>query len=268
MAKKQKGSRVKEILSTSRDAEGEITSFWQSIQEKPWHYGIGTAVIVAAILITVGYQQHTAKAKQELYTTYVKALEAGEPAEQAKQLEAVAAAGAASPEIVYMLGETALKAGEYDKAKAAFERLRQEFPDARHVPDAVEALGFIAQENEDYEGALKAYNEIIEKWPQSFAARRQPLNIARVREAQGDVAAAVQAYQDQTLQFPGSSVAQEAEAARAEVGRRVLRKTDRKSAAQPQAGRPAGRLTAADADAPALSPSEIDAPATDQPTTR
>ncbi len=41
-----------------------------------------------------------------------------------------------------------------------------------------------------------------------------------------------------------------------------------RSAAQPQAGRPAGRLTAADADAPALSPSEIDAPATDQPTTR
>lgn len=222
MAKKQKGSRakgsrVKEILSTSQSAEIEIKTLWHSILEKPWHYGIGLAVIVLALLFSIGYQQHTAKAKRDLYTRYARALEAGEPAEQARQLEAAAAKGSASPEVLYMLGETALKAGEYDKATAAFERLRQEFSGDKHVPDAVEAIGFIAQENEDYDGALKAYTEIVEKWPQSFAARRQPLNIARVREAQGELADAVQAYEDQTYQFPGSSVAQESEAALARL---------------------------------------------------
>jgi TolA-binding protein len=217
MAKKNKGSRVKEILSTSRDAEGEITSLWQTLQEKPWHYGIGTAVIIAAILFTVGYQQHTASSARELYTTYARALEAEEPAEQAKQLEAAIAAGALSPETLYMMGESALKAGEHEKAKSAFERLRQEYPDSRFLPDAVEAGGFMAEEAEDYDGALKAYNEIIEKWPQSFAARRQPLNIGRVHEARGDLAAAVQAYQDQTGQFPGSGVAQEADMALARL---------------------------------------------------
>ena len=218
MAKKKESTRVKEALSTSQhDAEGELTSLWQNIQEKPWMYGLGTTVVIAAILFTIGYQQYSKSANRETYTTYAKALEAEGPAEQAEELESAASTNPAAPEILYMMGESAIKAGEYDKAKSALERLRQEHPESRFVPDAVEALGFIAQENEDFEAALKAYNEITEKWPLSFAARRQPLNIARVYQAQGNLEAAIEAYRDQSEQFPDSSVAKEAEAALAEL---------------------------------------------------
>ncbi len=221
MAKRKKSKRVDEILSTSRrparsvspDAEGEIASLWESIQEKPWHYGIGTAVIIAAVLFAVGYRQYTRSAERVVYTAYAQALEAHEPAEQAEKLEAAAAEGAVSHEVLYMMAESAIKAGEYDKAKAAFERLRAEYPNSRFVPDAVEGLGFIAQENEQYETALEAYNEVLEKWPQSFAARRQALNIARLHEERGDLEQAVAAYEEQTLVFPGSHAAMEAGAA-------------------------------------------------------
>ncbi len=211
MARKYKSSRVKEILKTSRHAEEEISSLWHSIREKPWQYGIGTAVVVAALLFTVGYQQHTKASNRTNYTAYAKAIEAEDPAGQEKELESAVAAGMSTPEVLYMMGETAIKAGEYDKAKSALERLRQEHPESKFVPDAVEAIGFIAQEAEDYDAALKAYNEVSEKWPQSFAARRQALNLARVYEAQGNLEGAVKAYQDQTRQFPNSSVAKEAE---------------------------------------------------------
>ena len=217
MAKYKKSKRVKEVLSTSRHAEEEINSLWHNIQERPWYYGSVVAIVLAAVIFTVGYQQYTRASNQALYTAYAKALEAEEPAKQIEELESTVDEQAPAPEVLYMMGESAIKTGDYEKAKSALERLRQEHPDYAFVPSAVEALGFIAQENEDYEAALKAYNEVSEKWPQSFAARRQPLNIARVYEAQGDLAAAVKAYQDQTQQFPDYSASQEAEAALARL---------------------------------------------------
>ena len=120
-------------------------------------------------------------------------------------------------EVIYMAAETAYKAGQYDKAKASFERLRNDFKSSTFTPDAVEGLGYIAENSKDYDAAATYYKEVQTAWSDSFAARRQPMNIARVEEQRGKFAEAIAAYNEQLQLFPGSSLEQEAKAALARL---------------------------------------------------
>jgi tetratricopeptide (TPR) repeat protein len=99
-----------------------------------------------------------------------------------------------------------------DKAKAAFERFRSEYPDSPNLPDAVEGLGFIAEQKGDADAALAYYREVASKWASSFAARCQPSNVARIEEQRGNFKAALEAYREQVTTFPGSHLAEDAQA--------------------------------------------------------
>lgn len=177
------------------------------ISENPLFFiGAVLFVIVAAIagwLIRV-YQT---SANQEFATEYARALDAEDEAAVITALEPLANE---KQEALYMLGETAFAAGELEKAKDAFTRIRQEHPDSPFVPDAVEGLGFIAENNGDYDEAKRQYQDVLDNWPESFAAKRQQLNIGRCEEAAGNTEAAIDAYRAQTLAFPNSRVANRA----------------------------------------------------------
>ena len=64
---------------------------------------------------------------------------------------------------LHRLGWAAFHAQEYDKAKAAFLKLRQEHPESPFVAEAVEGVGLIAEQGADLQEALTRYREILEQ---------------------------------------------------------------------------------------------------------
>jgi len=184
------------------------------VKENPVMYGAGAALVALAILAGLIFRVSGTSGARSQMTQLASAVTTDSPALRVTELEPLAEGkGELSPEALYLLGESAFEAKDYGRAREAFERLREEFPDSPYVPNAVEGLGYVSENAERYEEALAAYEEIVEKWPQSFARRRQHLNIARCHErleAPGEAAAAYQAHLDQ---FPGTSFEGEARAA-------------------------------------------------------
>ncbi len=185
-----------------------------SIKENPVVYIVGGAFIVLCALAGLLYNVGVAGKEEAVAAQLAEALKTEDPALRAAELERMADdAGSLTPDVLYLWGETAFDAEDFGKARAAFERLRTEYPESTHTPDAVEGLGFIAENEENYQQALATYKEVIEKWPGSFAGRRQELNIGRCEERLGNLEEAINSYQSQMVVFPGSHVAASAETA-------------------------------------------------------
>lgn len=211
-AKKRKKKALEEIEEAPKKND------WQAlvayVRENPVLSTVGTAFVLLCILAGLLYRANTTASEKEICSQYARALNIGGVALRAAQLAPLAETSSRwTPEAVYMMGEAAYGARDFEKAKTAFMRVRQEFPEARFTPDAVEGLGYIAENEEDYEGALAYYQEIHEKWPNSFAGVHQDLNIARCQERLGNLAEAVQAYQVQVDVFPDSTAATDAQQA-------------------------------------------------------
>lgn len=193
---------------------GDVRDLWDHMQANPLLYAAGVAVVLLSIAAGLYYRASSELRQRDTMTQYAKALENEDAAARVTALEPLTAGKTnEAPQALYMLGESAYEARQYDKAKAAYERLRAEFPDSPHVPDAVEGLGFIAENAGDVQGALAIYKEVLEKWPATFAGRRQNFNIGRCQEALGDFKAAKDAYDAQLTAFAGSSVYDDAKAA-------------------------------------------------------
>jgi len=208
------GKKPVKSLFDEKAHQDDLTQLLHDVQERPLLYGGIAVFLVVCLLAGFLYKANREAGREDVMTAYAKALDKEEPADQFAALEPLAqAAGKKNDEVVYIAGETAYRAGQYDKAKAAFERLRTEFKDSPYAPDAVEGLGAIAENAKDYDGALAFYKEVRDTWGTSFAARRQPSNIAKLEERRGRPADAVAAYREQLQVFPGSTLAGEANAA-------------------------------------------------------
>ncbi|NIA14167.1 MAG: tetratricopeptide repeat protein [Nitrospiraceae bacterium] len=214
MATKAKQNRKKaDVLDHPRDM-GDWGKLIDQVKENPVLYGACAAFVVLCIVATVLYRMRGETGRREEMTEFARAVGSEEPGTRVAELEAISGGKSASGvRALYMLGEAAYEAKEYDKAKEAFERLRQEFPEAPSVPDAVEGLGSIAENADDYAGAIAAYTEILEKWPNSVAARRQQINIGRCYEELEQFGEAVAAYQAQLERVADSVFNAQAETA-------------------------------------------------------
>ncbi|MBN2307889.1 MAG: tetratricopeptide repeat protein [Candidatus Hydrogenedentes bacterium] len=247
--KRKKKTTHEELLEQG----GDLDTLTKSIQENPVAYGIALVFIMAVVAAGLLYRAHSVARDTDLATEYAQALENEEDEAVVAALEPVAESrGTITPHAVYMLGEAAFRSNDYDKARAAFERVRLEFPDSDFVPDAVEGLGFIAEAQGDTQTALDRYREILDNWPGSFTARRQQLNIGRVLEGLGNAADAVVAYREQVSAFPESHVAEQAREA-----------LDRLNRAHPELFEPpavAEAPPAAEADAAASQPGDAEEP--------
>ncbi len=207
-------------LFDEKPKQDDFTQLLADVKERPLMYG-GIAVFLLVCLLAGFLWRASAVAKRkDVVTAYAQALDKQEPAERLAALEPLTQGIAKnSDEVIYLAAETAYKAGQYDKAKASFERLRNEFKSSPFTPDAVEGLGYIAENTKDYDAAVTYYKDVQTTWSDSFAARRQPMNIARVEEQRGKLAEAIAAYNEQLQLFPGSSLAEEASAALARLGK-------------------------------------------------
>ena len=221
MAAAKTKKKGKSLFDDQPKAKGDLAALVEQVKENPALY-IGAAVFIVACLVAgVLYRAHREAVERDLYSAYAAALDKEDPAERLAALEPLLdknGPSAAMAEIVYVTGETAYWAKDYEKAKSLYERVRTEFPDSEYVPNAVEGLAYIEEDVGDYDNAFSTYQEITQKWPTSFAARRQPLNVARVEEKRGNLDAAIQSYREQTTMFPDSNVAREAQAALDRLG--------------------------------------------------
>lgn len=184
-----------------------------SVRENPWAYLGGLLFVIAVIVIVVIFRQVSERQVRKENSALAQALSEEDPTLRLDRLTKLAASDSVTDEAVYMLGETAFDAQNYDQARQAFERVRDQYPQSQYVPTAVEGLADIAFESGDYDAALQRYQEIRDRWPTSFAARRQPLNIGRTYEKLNRPEDAITAYQEQVTAFAGSVTASMAEQA-------------------------------------------------------
>ncbi|MBI4560282.1 MAG: tetratricopeptide repeat protein [Candidatus Hydrogenedentes bacterium] len=214
MATKKSKKRIQEILEHSPKQKNDVIALLQHVRENPVLYATSTLFVLLAALAGLLYRVSAATKERTALTEYARALKSEDPKLRTTALEQVPASkGKLAAEVLYMTGEAAYQEGDYEKAKAAFERARNEYPDSPYAPDAMEGLGYIAENQEKYEDALALYKGIQEKWPASFTARRQSMNSARCQEHLGRLPEAVESYRQQVDAFPGSHLAQDAQAA-------------------------------------------------------
>ncbi len=188
------------------------------VRENPLLAGAAVGVVALILLAGLMLRVNASAADRKIMTEYAKALEQEDAAAQVTALEPLAQKGGRwTAEIVYMLGEAAVRAQQYDKAGAAFNRVKTEFGTSEYAPRAAEGLAFLEENKGNADAALAGYKEVMEKWSTTFVGRCQWLNIARVQEGKGDLKAAVEAYQAQAKGFPDSGVASKAEEALARL---------------------------------------------------
>jgi predicted negative regulator of RcsB-dependent stress response len=199
-------------------AEAEVTrSDWhalvESVRDHPWAY-IGGVAFVGVVMVTVAVSRQMSERHHRYENSELaRALSNEELPLRLDALKRVAASDEVTDEAVYLLGETAFDAENYDEARAAFERVRDEFSQSQYVPTAVEGLADIEAQQGNFENAAKLYQDIRDRWPTSFAARRQLFNIGRMNEKLGKLDEAITAYREQTTAFAESTVASEAQQA-------------------------------------------------------
>lgn len=182
------------------------------VQMNPWPYIGGIGFVLLVLVVTGFYRVSQASAYNTAADEFARALDLEGPAERATALGALAEEGTPlTARALYMQGEAALEAGDSEGAKAAFTKVREQFPDFKFVPESVEGLALITEDAGNFSAARGLYEEVVAKWPNSPAAKRQPFNIARCLEAEGQMAQAVERYRDQLEVFPGSSIAARAQ---------------------------------------------------------
>lgn len=184
-----------------------VLALGDHMKENPFLYLGGLAFVVAVSLVAGLYQASEIDNAKGEATALVRALAEEEPAARAAALESLASEGTVlGAAALYLHGEEAIKARDFDTARTSFERLRMEHPNYEFTPDAVEGLGYMEEEEHRYEAALNFYQEVMDKWAGSFAARRQPFNLGHCQERLERFEDAISSYQMQIQTFPGSAV--------------------------------------------------------------
>lgn len=189
------------------------------VRDNPLLYGAVAAFVLMCILVAITFNLNAKTRDRRIMTQYAEAvLNEGDPAEILAKIEPVAGQDSRwNAETLYMMGETAIRAQEYDKAEEAMKQVREKFPESEYAPRAVATLAFLAENRGETENALAAYREVMEKWSGTFTARRLHYEAARLEEQLGNLENAKTAYETQIEVFPSSKVAEKAQEALARL---------------------------------------------------
>lgn len=202
-------------VTTSQDTLQRTLAY---ARENPLIVGAAAGVVVLILLAGWLFRMTASIADEEIMTRYAKALENEDAPAQVTELEALAQEGGRwTAEVLYMLGEAAIRAQQYDKSEQAFKRVTAEYGTTEYAPRAAEGLAFLEENKGNADAALAGYKGVMDTWPNTFAGRCQWYNIARVQESKGDFKAAVEAYQAQIKGFPDSHISERSEEALARL---------------------------------------------------
>jgi tetratricopeptide (TPR) repeat protein len=183
-------------------------------QDHPMWYVGGVLFVVFCVVAGLLIRESRKEADKRITSSYVEASIETDPAARLTKLEAAAKdAGEWTPEVTYVMGETAIQAQQYDKAKAAFETVRDKFAKSDFADRAVSGLAFLEENAGNLDGAIKTYEQLAKDYPTGFATKLAPYEIGRLQEEQGRLPEAIKAYQQQKEVFPESGVAAKADQA-------------------------------------------------------
>ena len=185
------------------------------VRDNPLIYVATLVFTIVAVIAGFVYLSVSEATRKEQATVYLQALLIDDEAERAAALAQASAnlRGDLSAEALYMAGETAYRAGTLDDARRFFERVRSEHAGSSWTAPALEGLGYILEQEGDAEGAMALYREVQNSHAYAFEARRQWYNLGRAAEKMDDIEGAIGHYSEQITAFPGSTVAQQAQAA-------------------------------------------------------
>lgn len=205
--KKTKKSRLEAAVIETE--QGDFKRLLQHAEENTMLYLAAFGFLGLCLIAGSLYRLNQDLVKEEKMTAYTEAmLEIVDPALQAAELERLATGTDKwSLETLYLLGETALRAREFDKAKEAFTQVVADAPQTEYAPRAADGLAFLMENSGDYEGALAGYQGVLSRWRDTLTAKREPLNIGRVFESLDRIEEAIQSYTDQGVMFPDSYAA-------------------------------------------------------------
>ncbi len=254
---------VESILVAEKEQtpKNDMMRVMMHAQENPTLY-VGVVLfvafcIVAGALIRASKTESAAK----ITSRYAEASLETDPGTRLTKLEAAAKdAGDWTPEITYVMGETAIQAQQYDKAKAAFETVRDKFAKSDYADRAISGLAFLQENAGDLDGAIKTYEQLAKDYPKGFATKLAPYQVARLQEELGHLPEAIKAYQQQQEAFANSDISKKAEEAlkRLKADHPELFPEEKK----PEAAAPAATPAPAEAPAaPAPTPAPAEAPA-------
>ena len=236
-------------------------------QEHPMLYVGGVLFVAFCIVAGLLIRASRIDAAAKITSKYVEANLETDPAARLTKLEAALKdAGDWTPEMTYVMGETAIQAQQYDKAKAAFETVRDKFAKSEYADRAISGLAFLQENAGDLDGAIKTYEQLAKDYPKGFATKLAPFEIGRLQEELGHLPEAIKAYQQQQEVFPESATAQKADQAlkRLKEAHPELFPEEKKPEAAvpaPAEAPAAPAATPAPAEAPAATPAPAEAPA-------
>lgn len=219
----EKRRKRKKVEPKAMRNEPVELSEWQKrlahVRENALIYGAVTAFVILCILIGITFNFSAKVRERRIMTQYASAvLIEGEASERLAKIEPVAQQSSRwNAEALYILGETAIQAREFDKAEVAMKQVREQFPESEYAPRAAAAIAFLAENRGETEAALAAYREVIEKWSGTFTARRLYYDVARLEESLGNLENAKSAYENQVEVFPDSKIAEKAQQALARL---------------------------------------------------
>lgn len=174
----------------------------------PWMYIGGAVFVVLCAVAGLAVRAMSGASAEKTGSAYAAALTEEDPAKRLEQLEAFAPeAGRWTAEAVYLAAETAVEAGQPDKARGLFERVGKEFGKSPYAGRALDGLAFLAEGGGDYQQALELYQRVANEFPGEFLARRKPYDIGRMQEKLGMLKEAAESYDQQQKMFPDSIVA-------------------------------------------------------------
>jgi tetratricopeptide (TPR) repeat protein len=197
------------------ESRTDFEAFLDHMRENPLIYVAAVVFTIVVAVAGVFYFTTSEAARKDMATAYMEALLIETPEERAAELARVAGElrGDFAAEALYMAGEASYRAGDYDQARSFYERVRAEHAGSPFAAAATEGLGYILLDQDDPEAAMERFREIKSNYPTTFEAKRQSYNIARAAEKAGDLDAAFEHFGNQINDFPGSSIAQQAQAA-------------------------------------------------------
>ncbi|MFP4501638.1 MAG: tetratricopeptide repeat protein, partial [Candidatus Hydrogenedentota bacterium] len=198
-------------MPARRTIADDVQALAERVRENPLiavaTVGFLALVLAVGLLIMVANHASTVEAN----TDFADALQTEDPALRLTQLERVAKQqDTHSATAAYLAGETAIRAQQYEEARANFERVLDEHGDSEYAPRAAEGLAFLLENDGKLEEALAAYQQIIEDYPDSYTATTLPRHIGALLEELDRPKEAIEFYMEQFRRFPKGQVTAEA----------------------------------------------------------
>lgn len=251
----RKTLNINETMDDMPEWAHQARDLGRSIAANPIPVAVALIVILLCLLAAGAIQLSRIAADRAAATLYAAAVFEEDDAKRIEALETASKqSGRWGIEALYLLGEEAAAKGDWDKARNAFGALVKEHAASPLAPRAAEGLAFIDETTGAVEQAIEGYRNIVAQWPDSFAGRCQPYNLGRALETIGNLRDAVAAYKNQSVVFPESKVAADAEVALARL--QVSHPELFDGAAQPAAETPP-----AETESPATKTTATDSPA-------